>query len=459
MIRQVLLLILVIVGTLSSSAQLTGEWHSSFVVMGMSTRVTITIEEDSSIYMSSPDDEFPRTKMNKSTVQNDSIQFSWNALNLTFEGYHFAGGDSITGQMHQAGISWSTVFKRELQDKIRLTRPQRVEDDSLYISKDVLVQNENIVLGATITLPLAYDENTPIVILASGSGPQNRNCELMGHEPFKVIADHFAKNGIGCLRFDDRGMGMSSGEFAKATLSDFASDINACFDYLKKNGYSNNPVGVAGHSEGGMHALIAASKNKELAFVIELASVGTNGKDILIEQQYLIPLQAGKSEAYAAFNRDAFKDACSIVTQLSQGMAGDSLSNHLGRLYETAPEEYKAETNKFLFIMNINNLLNNPWGREFLSFEAEDYLKKLNVPLLTVNGEKDIQVPGASNYNAFRKFKYSSKARKKNKYILAEGLNHLMQHCNTCSIEEYGDIEETFSVEILDAMTHWIKGL
>lgn len=459
MIKHLALIVLLLLGTQNVSGQLIGDWYSSFIVMGLSTRLSITIEEDSTIFVSSPDDEFPRAKMNKSSIRNDSIRFNWSTLNLSFDGFYYASGDSIVGHMKQAGITWKTVFNRDLREKLVVPRSQKVVGEVYYLTEDVEIENGNIILGATISLPQDHDEDTPIVILASGSGPQNRNCELMGHEPFKVIADHFAKNGIGCLRFDDRGIGMSSGEFAKATLTDFASDINACFNYLNTKGYSKNPIGVAGHSEGGMHALIAASTNKKLAFVIELASVGTNGKDILIEQQYLIPLQAGKSNAYAEFNRDAFKDACSIVSELEPDKIGDSLSTYLGQLFDKAPEDYKAETNKFLFIMTFNNLLNNEWGREFLSYKAEDYLSKLKVPLLTVNGEKDIQVPGQSNYDAFRQFKYSSKAKKKNKYVLAPGLNHLMQHCVTCTITEYGDIEETFSEDVLEAMVNWIKNL
>lgn len=444
----------------NSSGQLTGDWHSSFVVMGMSTRVTLSIEKDSSIFLSSPDDEFPKAEMSKASIVNDSIFFRWSALNLKFEGYYFTSGDSIVANMQQAGIDWTAIFTRDLKPKHILQRAQKVNtDDVFYFSEDVEVTNGDIILGATLTLPQGHDENTPIVILASGSGPQNRNCELMGHEPFLVIADHFAENGIGCMRFDDRGVEVSGGEFAKATLSDFASDINACFAYLKEKGYTNNPIGVAGHSEGGMHALIAASKNKELAFVIELASVGTTGREILIEQQYLIPIQNGKSEEYARFNEKAFSDACSIISEVGPDKAGDSLSSYLGNLYEDAPNDYKQETNKFVFIMSFNSFLNNEWGREFLSYEAAAYLHILKVPLLSVNGSRDIQVPGNSNYDAFRNFKYRSKAKKKNKYVLAEGLNHLMQRCTSCTIEEYGEIEETFSIDVLNMMTDWIKSL
>lgn len=445
----------------NSFSQITGKWHSSFVVMGMSTRMTLEIDEDATFYMSSPDEEFPKAKMSKSYIHGDSIGFNWTSIYLDFDGVYYEDGDSIVGEMRQAGLKWSTTFTKTLQDKISVSRPQYPPKEVDYPVEEVEIENGSIILGATITMPKNFDENTPIIILASGSGPQNRDCELVGHHPFYVIAHYLAENGVGCLRFDDRGTGKSSGEFAKATLSDFASDINACFKYLKsQNSYKYCEIGVAGHSEGGMHALIAASKNKDLAFVIELASVGTSGKEILIEQQYLIPIQSGKSEEFAKFNSDAFRDACNIVELFdNQGDAADSLSSHLASMYDSAPEEFRAETSKFLFIMNLNTLLNNDWGREFLDFNASNYLSKVKVPLLSINGERDIQVPAESNYNAFKSFNYPSKASKKNKYVLADGLNHLMQHCTTCSIMEYGEIEETFSEEVMKIMADWVKGL
>ena len=459
MMKKLFLTALIILFSLPVNCQLFGEWHSSFIVMGMSNRLSMSITEDSVIKLSSPDEEFRTTKMNRIVIDNDSISFRWDALNLKFAGKYKKDLELIVGEMSQAGMTWETIFTRELQEKLVVTRPQEVGDSVSYYTEDVEIANGDIILGATVTMPKVYGGSTPIVILASGSGPQNRDCELMGHKPFKVIADHLARNGVGCLRFDDRGMGSSGGVFAKATLSDFASDINACFNFLKKNGYAKNPVGVAGHSEGGMHALIAASKNKDLSFVIELASIGTSGMKILIEQQFLIPLQAGKTEEYASFNRRAFNDACEIISKVDKSEAGDSLANHLAAIYDEAPDDYRAETNKFIFIMNMNNFLNNDWGRDFLNFRAETYLCELKVPMLSVNGGKDIQVPGQSNYDAFRNFKYTSKAKKQNKYILANDLNHLMQRCATCTLEEYGEIEETFSVDILTALTEWILNL
>jgi hypothetical protein len=230
---------------LTGHSQLYGEWHSTFIVMGMSTRLSMTVEEDSTIRLSSPDEEFPSAKMNDVLIEGDSINFQWSKLNLKFGGKYNKSKEVIAGEMHQAGISWDAVFTRELKEKLLVERPQEVGDTVNYFAEDVEIENGDIILGATITMPEGSNESTPIVILASGSGPQNRDCELMGHKPFKVIADHFARNGIGCLRFDDRGMGSSGGEFSKATMTDFASDINACFRYLKENEFAKNSIGVA----------------------------------------------------------------------------------------------------------------------------------------------------------------------------------------------------------------------
>ncbi len=57
----------------------------------------------------------------------------------------------------------------------------------------------------------------PAVVLISGSGPQDKNEEIAGHKPFLVLSDHLTKSGYAVLRYDDRGVGRSTGDFATAT--------------------------------------------------------------------------------------------------------------------------------------------------------------------------------------------------------------------------------------------------
>jgi alpha/beta superfamily hydrolase len=298
------------------------------------------------------------------------------------------------------------------------------------------------------------------VVLASGSGPQDRNCEILGHKPFLVIADHLAKNGIATLRFDDRGTGKSSGNFQEATLEDFASDVLACVAYIQKDPSLKDRVkiGLAGHSEGGMHVLMAAKKNKKIEFVIELASVGTSGKDVLIEQQYLIPLKNGGSQEHADWNKKLYTGMTRIVLKYNQEKAQDPLTNFLDSMYQIAPKEVKEQSNIFNFKIGMNMFMNTTWMRQFLAFETADYLKKLKIPVLVINGSEDIQVPGLEAQEGFEKH-LSPKSKIVSNLALLGGLNHLFQTCTTCSIYEYGELEETISITVLNMMTEWIKGL
>jgi hypothetical protein len=279
----------------------------------------------------------------------------------------------------------------------------------------------------------------------------------MGHKPFWVIADYLTNNGIGVLCFDDRGVGKSTGEFSKASLFDFASDVEVCYKYIKKN-FKGHKVGLAGHSEGGMHTLIVASKNPKLDFLIQLAAVGTNGRDVLVEQQYLIPKSSGKSELYSKANSMIYDSVTSLLTSNDNQEFPSKVSEFLKRNFDQLPEDYKKEGTMEEFAATLTNFLNNDWARQFMEFETRDYLSKIHCPILVVNGSEDIQVPPIKNQEGFRNgFSNQSKSLSRSKILLIPGLNHLFQTCKKCDVIEYGELEETFSPIVLKAMMDWIN--
>lgn len=394
-------------------------------------------------------------------LSENSLSFLWKAGGLTFKGDLYTPGDTLFGEMAQAGIKWPVTFHRTQQEKIKVKRPQEPQPPFDYVIKEVMIPNGDIVIGATITLPkVDAGAKFPLVILASGSGPQNRDCELLGHKSFWVIADYFAKNGIATLRFDDRGVGQTTGNFQEATLEDFASDVRACVKYVASSPELKGRVkiGLAGHSEGGMHVLMAAQKNKKVAFVIELASVGTSGRDVLIKQQYLIPLIGGKSEEYANWNKELYTGMSNIVLKYDQANAQDPLTNFLDSMYNLAPAEVREQTNIFNFKIGMNMFMNTTWMRQFLAFETVNYLKKLKLPILAINGSEDIQVPPNDAYAGFQN-DLSAQSEATSSLTIINGLNHLFQTCIICNVEEYGDLEETISPKVLEAMAEWILGL
>jgi len=458
-----LLLIPFVLFTFLSSGQIDGTWHTSFAVMGTANRMAMTISgypEKPIIKIVISDSEKKKESIMDAVKMTDStLSFVWSAIALLFEGNYFLKGDSLSGKMKQSGIEWPVCFFREEQAKIEINRPQEPKAPFNYTVIDTLIENGKIMLGATLLLPTNVSGNFPIVVLASGSGAQDRNCELLGHKPFWVIADYLAENGIATLRFDDRGVGKSTGVFQLATLEDFASDVMACVNFLENNiQFKNHPIGIAGHSEGGMHGMIAASKNISVKFLIELASVGTTGMQVLVEQQYLIPKASGQSEEYAQWNKSLFEEMSRIIVGEKKKKRAEKLTTYLDEKYKTAPVEYKALTNELNFKLGMQMFMNNEWMHQFLSYRTIDYLPKLTIPVLAVNGSKDIQVPALSNQKGFES-NFSKTSKSTSKAIISEGKNHLFQTCEVCTISEYGDLEETFSDEVLFEVTNWIKSL
>ena len=445
----------------SVMSQITGLWHTSFTVMGMSKRLDLNLEispKDTTGWIKDPESKSAvKLPLDEVHIQNDSLHFSWTSGRLSFNGRYFASGDSLHGDFYQSGLDWKARFTREEQAIIKLVRPQEPQAPFPYKSEELLIKNGDVTLAATLTLPES-GTNFPIVVLASGSGAQDRNCDIMGHKPFLVIADYLAQNGIACLRFDDRGTGKSTGLYMRATLEDFASDVRACVHELKMDGrFAKSQIGIAGHSEGGMHALIAAQKNKEVAFIIELASVGTSGLDVFLTQQYEIPLKESGDTVMANWNRELFRGACAIVgAENNAETRTQKLNEYLDRQYPTAPEEVRKTQPIMSFKMAVQMLLNNEWFRQFQSYEAEDYLKKISIPILTINGGADVQVEPEMNTLGFARG-FSKKSKPFSDAVVVPGLNHLMQHCKTCTVTEYSELEETFAPEVLELMVEWIQ--
>lgn len=440
--------------------QITGDWHTAFTVAGTNHRMDLSIDgigRDGTLKIGLPDVPNREQKtIDNSLILKDSLFFTWENIGLSFFGNYYSKGDSISGIMKQAGLEWKVAFKREVQEVKKVNRPQEPKPKFAYEIKEIEIKNGKNIIGATLTLP-KNKINFPIVILSSGSGPQNRDCEIMGHKPFWVIADYLTNNGIGVLRFDDRGVGKSTGEFSKASLFDFASDVEACYNYVKKN-YKGHKIGLAGHSEGGMHTLIVASKYPKLDFLIQLAAVGTTGRDVLVEQQYLIPSSSGKSEAYSIANSTLYDSVTNLLLTTERENFTYKINELIKRNYNKLPDEYKKEGTMEEFSTSFLNFLNNDWARQFVAFETKDYLEKINCPILVINGSEDIQVPPNKSQEGFRKgFSNESKTFDHSKIILIPGLNHLFQTCKKCDIMEYGELEETFSENALKAMEQWIN--
>ena len=317
-------------------------------------------------------------------------------------------------------------------------------------------------LAGTITTPKG-DGPYPLAILVSGSGPQDRDETIYGHKPFWVIADYLTSHGIAVMRYDDRGTGKSTGDFANATTEDFLSDamflVNSMSVYPKVD---KNKIGIIGHSEGGLIASMAAAKSKKVKFAILLAGPGVPGHQILKKQLNLIQKAEGLDEELIQKEAQPMSDLIDIAMGEGDSQEREKRARKLLQpFYENnlSAEEKKVYGDDFenYFTTKTTGFFTK-WMHYFLNTEPKEYLEKISCPVLALVGTNDLQVPAMDNIPALEA---SLNAAPTEAYIVKEipGVNHLFQHSRTGKPSEYGMLEETFANEVLVMMRDWIKGL
>ncbi|MBN2636871.1 MAG: alpha/beta fold hydrolase [Prolixibacteraceae bacterium] len=389
--------------------------------------------------------------VSETKISGDSLFLNVAMILGKYEG-KFTPDFIIEGNWKQGDLILPLTLKKT-NSITELKRPQTPKEPYPYLEKEVEYINpkSGLKLAGTLTLP-RIEKNCPAVILISGSGAQDRDETIFEHKPFMVIADYLTRNGIAVLRVDDRGIGGSEGNTSNATSEDFAGDVEAGVNFLKSiNEVNPKQIGLIGHSEGGIVAPIVAAKSNDISFIILLAGPGIPGDEILIAQTELINRAAGMSESVINQNLQVTKKLVEILkTKNDAPEAKKKLQEAFsGGMYQMANDDQKK-----LIDAKIDEI-NNQWFRFFLSYDPIPTIAKVDCPVLALNGSKDLQVPADENLFAIEKaLKEGGNTIFKTMKI--DGLNHLFQHCKTGAPEEYAQIEETFSPEVLSIINNWI---
>lgn len=342
----------------------------------------------------------------------------------------------------------------------QVNRPQEPREPFNYTSENIYFTNfiaDSIKLAGTLTLP-KNKKNPVVAILISGSGPQNRNQELMNHKPFLIIADYLTNNGIAVLRYDDRGTAESEGDFKTATSFDFATDVEAAIEYLKtRTDINTEEIGLIGHSEGGLIApIVAANPKNEVAFVISLSGPGVNGAKILETQSRRAGELAGTPEAVLIENEKLAHMIFSIIlSETNEDDIKTRITKSLNDYKTKNPLSVLAPYITDTMIEQQLGVLKSKWLLSFIRTGPKDFLQKTTCPVLALNGSKDSQVLPKINLEGIKKGLEIAKNEDVTIMEL-EGLNHLFQTAETGSMQEYSKIEETFSPVALEIIKVWI---
>ncbi len=460
--KKITFIILMSILTVAAFAQdITGQWNGVLKVSGMQLRIVFNIAKTDTGYtstMDSPDQGAKGIPVTSTTFENSILNLKIANAGIEYEGEFKEG--SFVGNFKQRGQSLVLELKRDIIAKPEVVRPQEPKKPYPYYSEDITFRNEraNIKLSGTLTLPVKGG-NFPVVVLITGSGPQNRDEELMGHKPFLVVSDYLTRNGIAVLRYDDRGVAHSEGDFKAATSEDFASDVEAAIAYLKtRKEINKKKIGLIGHSEGGIIAPMVAAKSKDVKFIVLLAGTGLQGNQILLLQQELIGRASGISEIELQKSREINTDVFEIVIKSTNTAAlNKDITDYLTQNFKESPDAQKTDGMSEADAVKLQvDRITSPWMVYFIKYNPATALEKVKCPVLALNGEKDMQVPPKENLSAIK----AALAKGGNKNVTAielPNLNHLFQECKTGSPAEYAQIEQTFSPVALAEIAKWIN--
>lgn len=405
-----------------------GAWNGELDVMGTKLPLVFNFTTNGCT-MDSPSQNAKGIPAEKTVTDDGTIKVKVGMIGATFEGKMTDG--EIKGTFTQNGFPLPLTLK---PGKITVKRPQTPVPPFPYKEESVSFTNAGFTFNGTLTLPENYTKDTPVVLMVTGSGLQNRDEEMFEHKPFAVIADALARQGIASLRYDDRGWGDPSVKFMNFTTDDFRQDAAAALPLLRKR---FSKVGVLGHSEGGTIALILAAEGKA-DFIVSLAGMAISGKETLVMQNH-------QAMSAIGLPKETVDTYCNSISKALDEIASGKKASEIN--IDGMPEALKPITIKAL------QQADTPYIRHFLNIDVSELLSKIKCPVLALNGTKDTQVDCTANTIQLEKGLTNCKHTIKK----VDGVNHLFQHCTTGAFTEYQQIEETIAPEVLQTITGWIN--
>ena len=422
--RKHLALIAVLLTAVVGGHAQTGTWSGKIEVQGMKLPLVFHLNEENPT-MDSPDQGARGIPIVVERDATGKITIKIPSIGATYEGQWTSV--EIVGTFRQWGTSLPLTL---VPGEEKVNRPQTPKAPFPYTTEEVSFTNGDAVLRGTLVLPAGYSKKTPVLIMVTGSGLQNRDEEIFEHKPFAVIADALARAGIATLRYDDRGFGESTGDIINCTTQDLKNDALSGIQLLRER---FDKVGVIGHSEGGTIALLLAAEG-EADFIVSLAGNVVSGAETLLWQNRIALSGAGVP--------------AETVDTYCKALAEAFETGHVGN-YDL-PEGLKQ--NLSMAIMQLQT----PYLKYFLKLDTRPVLGKITCPVLALNGSKDQQVNPNANLEALRK---GLPAATPAQIGCIEGLNHLFQPCTTGAATEYKEIEVTIAPEVLAKLVEWLSAI
>lgn len=437
-----ILAVVVAVALAQAAPDITGAWEGRLSVAGQSIRIVFNVAADGATTMDSPD-QGARGIAASSAVEGRTVRFTVAAIGGRFEGQLAEDGQTLTGALSQGGVTAPMVLTRGAV-AAGPSRPQTPQPPFAYRSEEVAFDNPaapGVRIAGTLTLPQGAGP-FPVAVLITGSGPQDRDETILDHKPFAVWADALSKRGVAVLRFDDRGVAGSTGNFQTATTADFAGDVRAAVDWLaSRPDIDRSRIGLIGHSEGGTVAPLVVQGGAPVAWIVTLAGPTVSGGDIIEEQSRLIRVASGVPPQQEAIS-------AGIQHRLMRAVA-DNANDPAASARALEPILVEAGQTQAQAAQTAAQM-SSPWYRWSIAHDPSDSLRAVRVPMLALYGGKDLQVSADQNVPPLRALNPEAEI------VVLPGLNHLLQPATAGMPAEYGAIETTLAPEAISTVVDWV---
>lgn len=437
----------------------TGYWEGHLKITPKnSLTIGIYIEKDDDsvkVVMDSPDQYATGIPVSGFIFRNDSVFLDQSADNVKYIALLDREKEVLSGVFTQHGKAFPLILNKSENRKI-IRRPQTPRPPFNYnIDSTIALRDPNTgqpVIMGTLTYPREQPPKATLIII-SGSGWQDRNGTIFGHKGYWVIADYLTRQGYAVFRYDD----LPPNLIRNLSTLDYPYYVNLIVDYLKQNPHTaDSPVGIIGHSEGGLVAFMTAAEYRNIDLIISMAGMAQHFKDII---QYQVKLT---SESSGKFTDDEIKKILNMYENMYSilekekdvNKASVKLGNYFDRFSQELTEEEKIKFNMTpANVLSTRQSLLTPWIFQISKIKPEKYIRKVKCPVYALNGSKDTQVYYKSNLHIIED---NLKPNKLNRFEMIEGVNHLFQDAGSGLVEEYGELEQTISPEVLAKLKNWL---
>lgn len=384
-------------------------------------------------------------------ADGDSLvfQFETGMGPAVFKGVWNRPEQSITGTFEQMNASYPfSVIKQESEQGNRGRS-----------GEDIIIPTREGQVSGTLRLT---EESSPLIILLTGSGSQDRDETVAGFKIFAEIADALHRNGYSSFRYDDRGIGRSTGA-PDATLKELADDLEDIAGYLGDEYATRISKTIfLGHSQGGLVAAIAAQKVSP-GGIIFMGVPFLRGDEVINQQILTISDAQGIAEEIVEQNLEFQQRIYDVIRNEGEWeeVEQDLYDRLESQINELPQQQREALGDMDVFIKSqINRQLSaakTEWFKSFIEYDPAGDIGELAIPMLALFGENDTQVIETPNRKAAESLKNDA-GLEMDIVTIPDG-NHLFQHSNTGLPSEYGMLDNEFTEGFLEALLEWLNSL